>query len=401
MKTYRYQATDADGRADAGVVEAADEAGARDRLAGRGLTSVTIEPARAARARRPPPLSEREAAELLEQLQGLTLAGLPLPSGLRAAAGELESPALCATFGRLADHLDAGRGLDAALVDEAGRFPAQFRGLVTAGARAGRLADVLGELVRSGNLGRELRRRVATAVAYPALVLAVVVFLVGFVCRISSRLVEDLPQVDPFSGGRTPQGAMVMVEVVRFIATYDVWALAIAAALALVAFLAGRFALTPAAARRWLESAPLVGPLLRFAALAEFCHLAALLVEAETPLPEAIDLAGASVRDPALAESCGAVALRVAEGEPLSAALHGWPGLPAALGQLLAWGEAQDHLGPALRFAGDMFESRAEAQATFAGQFLSAILLVLILWLIGFAVAAVYLPLQIAFRMIG
>ncbi len=351
------------------------------------------------------PLSEREVTEFLEQLHAMTRSGLPLPSGLRAASSELETAELRAAFAHLADHLEGGASLDSALVAEANRFPAHLRGLVIAGVKTGRLTDVLGELVESGNLGHELRRKVWASAAYPLMILIVVIGLVFAICHLSAQAAVGVSVqsmlLDFGMPSRAAPQAVAVQAITRFIADHTVVILTGLVGSILVGYLAWRFALMPPARQRFLESIPWIGPMIRFASLAEFCHLAALLIEAETPLPEALDLAGASVRDPALAESCGRMARSVAEGRSLTSALQLWGDLPAGLGQLLAWGEEGQNLGEALRFAADMFETRAEAQATFAGQVLGASLLILILWWIGFAIAAIYLPIVDAIGGIG
>ena len=399
MTRFRYKAIDAQGRNHQGTLDAPDQAEARTQLWNRGLTPMTLEPAV---ARRTTGLSEREVTELLDQLLALTRAGSPLPGGLRAASAELESAPLRATFVRLADHLDQGRGLDAALLDEAGQFPAHLQGLILAGARTGRLGDVLGEVVQGSNLGHELRGRVRASLAYPSLVLAVVVALSVFICHISYRISSELS--DDFLrdfGVQRLTSTLVIYSITSFVTHYDVWAPPSLAVVGGLGWLLWRSLLSPARRRRILESVPLYGPLLRFVALAEFCHLTALLVEADIPLPEALNLAGGSVRDPALADTCQRIAASVADGESLTASLRGWTGLPASLGQLLAWGEDNQELAGALRFAGDMFETRAEAQATFASQVVGAVMLIFILWWVGFAIAAIYLPITSSIQLLG
>ena len=397
---FDFEATDESGLIQLGQVVAADRQSAEAQLQARGWTVLRVEAAITAPPTGNAPLTEREIISLLEQLQTLTQAGVPLPSGLRAASGELESAPLRATFADLARHLDQGRNLDAALLAEADRFPAHLQGLVRAGARSGRLADVLGEVVQASNLGYELRGRIWAALAYPAVVLFIIIGLTGVICHISSQMIESLlskdfgmnyPPLSLFSAGAT-------FALSQFIAANDIWLLIGFVLTGLVGWLGSKYLVKPAARRRFLGSLPLVGPLARFVALAEFCHLTALLVDANTPLPEAIDLAGSSVGDAALAEDCRATAQAVSAGEPFSSALQVWSGLPAGLGQLLAWGESQQSIGPALRFAGDMFEARAESQATFARQVLRASLLLLIIWFIGFALASIYLPITMAIQ---
>lgn len=401
MSRFRFQATDARGGPVAGEVKAFDRAGAEDQLAGRGLTVVALEPAVLVPRREASPLSVRDVTALLEQLQGLAAAGLPLPAGLRAAAAELEASPLRAALERLADHLDAGRPLDAALIAESNRFPAHLRGLVRAGARTGRLADVLAEVVHGSSLGAELRRRVGAALAYPALVLVVVMALTVFISHVAVRVVEGVNMGQGTGDRKTSVSVAAIFAIVRFVATYDGAIVLGLAAIAALGWAAWRFALAPATRWLLLERIPLIGPLLRFVSLAEFCHLAALLVEAETPLPEALDLAGASVRDPALGQACALVAAHVAAGQSFAAALRTWTTLPPGLGQLLAWGEDGSGLATSLRYAGDLLETRAEAQANHASQILGSLLLLLLFWWLGFAIATLYLPLNYAFQMLS
>lgn len=338
-------------------------------------------------------ISGRESVELVEQLVSLTRSGLPLPSGLRAAGEELDSRPLRATFLELAVRIDAGEGLGGALASASARFPAHLRGLVLAGARSGRLADVLGEYVRTANLAAELRRKCWSALLYPMASLAAVLGIVAFVCHIAASEVEGLIDgLNGISGPGKPAEVVVLVLVTRFIDRY--WpAFAIGAiGVAAATWASMRIAMTPARRRRFLCGMPMIGPMLRSASLAEFCRLLAMLLEAELPLPAALELAGAGIRDADVAEACGRMGRAVESGESLAGALRHWGSIPAGLGQLLGWSEAHRDLPGSLRMVGDMCEARARSQGSFAASVLSTLLVLMTFWWIGFAVAALYLP---------
>src|SRR5947209_1260960 len=111
------------------------------------MTTRDAEPSQVAAPSRAPwgaSASDMEAADFAGYLASLTRTGLPLPSGLRSLAAELP-----ARRGRplraMADELERGETTDAAMAHAAARFPAPLQGLMIAGARSGRLADVLGQ----------------------------------------------------------------------------------------------------------------------------------------------------------------------------------------------------------------------------------------------------------------
>ena len=86
MPAFRFEAIDAAGKAQKGVLDADSARGARTNLRSQGLTPLVVEPAasrtrgernqRLSLGRR---LSQREQAILTRQLASLLIAGLPLP----------------------------------------------------------------------------------------------------------------------------------------------------------------------------------------------------------------------------------------------------------------------------------------------------------------------------------
>ncbi len=405
MPTFRYTASDAQGVWRTGEAEGAGRAEVEARFRADGwivesLREADAEPVEVVEATVGGALTRREVAELVGQLEALTRSGLPLPSGLRAAGEELDSPRLRAVFLDLAARVEAGQGLDQALGSAAVRYPPHVRGLIVAGGRSGRLAEVLGEYVRAANTGEDLRRRFWRVVAYPLFALVVMTMISLFVCHLAvillDELEDDLSVYRSFWSKNSPRantGGSGLMLLARFIDHRGLGVLLLGMLAGGAAWLATRWALGPARYRGLLGSIPVFGPLLRFSALAEFCHLLSMLLEAEVPLPEALTMAGSGVRDAELAQTCARMGRLVAAGHPLSRAVVAWPKVPAGLGELFGWSETARNLPGALRMAGDMFDARARSQAAFSGNVVATLLTLLILWWVGFALAVIYLPL--------
>jgi type II secretory pathway component PulF len=395
MAKYRFNATDARGKWVSGEAEGESLEAVEAQLVAEGLGVESLVEAEGEAVGR---VSRRDSLELVEQLAGLARSGLPLPSGLRAAGAEVDSPALRAIFEDLASQVESGVGLDRAILSSRDKFPEHLRGLILAGARSGRLADVLGEYVRNANLGAELRRKFWSVVAYPALSALIVLILVIGVCKLSVKaadtILTDLNAFNSLNVKSRSSHADALVLMAHFVADRWFEGLMLAVALGVGTWVLIRSTLTPARRRRLACGIPVLGPVLRFTSMTEFCRLLAMLLEAETPLPEAFELAGQGVRDADVAEASDRMARAVAVGQPLSTAFLLWDSMPAGLGQLFRWSQGHRSLPEALRLAGDMFEARARSQSAFAANVLNTFLALFILWWVGFALATLYLPMS-------
>jgi len=125
-------------------------------------------------------LSGEETAELSEQVAELAKSGLPLAPGLRALAEELPSRRVAAVLRELAEQLDRGIPLAAAMEAQGNRFPAHLRGMLVAGVRSGRLAETFEEFVAIQRNRLEQRHRIWTILAYPLVLLAMVLGMFVF-----------------------------------------------------------------------------------------------------------------------------------------------------------------------------------------------------------------------------
>ncbi|MHB1562394.1 MAG: type II secretion system F family protein [Isosphaeraceae bacterium] len=305
-------------------------------------------------------LSGPEALELSAQIAGLARAGMPMAPSLSALAEELPRGRLKRSLRDLARDLEAGRALPEAVEGQEDRIPPHLRGLMLAGIRSGRLGEVLGEFAGFAAVGVELRRRLWLKLAYPVvtliLTLAVFAFAGVFVLpQLQSLLFEfqvPLPEVSP--------------AIMRFIAaTAPLWPGLAALALAFTAAgLAARWLLPPATTRAIASGIPLVGGVWRWTALAEFCHLLAILIDHRLPMPEALRLAGAGVQHNRLASVAQGMAEDVESGQDLGAAAARRRELPRGLGRLLRWGEDHDALPQVLHMAGELFAAQASARAS-------------------------------------
>jgi type II secretory pathway component PulF len=347
-------------------------------------------------------LSADESERLSRHVAGVSASGLPLGPGLRALAEESPRGAFRSALIDLAAALERGVPLDRAVESEAGRIPPHLRGLIRAGVRTGDLGDILGRFSAVSRVGSDLRRTFWSGLIYPILAVGVTA---GLFILVDALVVDRYRLLFSDFGVELPAMTRLLLalsSIVRaltpiLLATF----LALVLAWAVVGMVASRSARDGLVART-----PVVGTLWRFTAWAEFCHLLAMLVEANVPLPEALRLTGEAVEDRNVERACLAMARGVEQGAPLSVAMAGEaPGadpeglrairrsMPAGLPRLLRWAEDRAALAEVLNVAGETFQARSRAEVTFGGAaaaFLAATAVIAGLFIV---VVGMFLPL--------
>ncbi|MGO8691356.1 MAG: type II secretion system F family protein [Thermoguttaceae bacterium] len=351
-------------------------------------------------------LSADEVAELAARIAALTKAGMPLGEGLRAAADELPPGRLSRAVRRLAERFDAGDDLAAALGATAGlsssageppratlldkpavapvRLPAHLVGLMLAGARTGRLAEVLEEFVALEQGRAEIRRRIRRELAYP---LVLLVMLAGVTVIARLFIVDDIANIVATLGMRTPAITQLFLVLVGPAA----WIMSALALVGVAMFVASGWTAGPVWLARLVEEVPLLGPLLRFGRLSGWSRLLAVLLEHQVPLPDALRLA-AGACDASLAQGCREAAEDVEAGRPLAESLAARPQFPTSLIPLVRWGQQTPALADAFRAAADVFGRLAAFQGAMVETLLQPILLLVIAAFVSIFAAAILVP---------
>jgi type II secretory pathway component PulF len=331
-------------------------------------------------------LSTDEVHELAGRMAQLTRAGLPLGPGLRALAEELSGQRLPRLLHDLADRLDAGDDIAQAFESHGRSLPMHLRGLILAGVRSGRLAEVLDEFVVLQGRQSELRRRVWLSLAYPFVLLGLMAVLAGFV---NGVLTPQFAKLFSDFNFRLPILTVFLLHESRPILWFFVGLVALSVAVPLLIWL------IPGV--RWirpvLHHVPMVGPLLRWSHLARFARLMGLLLEQQVALPDALRVTADGLRDAYLAQGCRCVADDVEKGRALAESMASRRRFSVSLIPVIEWGWRMSALPDAFRAGAEMFESRVRCQAILLEAMALPIMFVVVIVFVGLLIAALLLPL--------
>jgi len=373
-------------------------------------------------------LSAEETNRLTEQIAGVAQSGLPLGPGLRALGEEMAAGGFRNSLVELADAIDGGSPLSTALGLQQVRIPPHVRGLVLGGLRTGKLGDVLGRFSSYARVGSELKRGLWLGIAYPLFTIALAFTLMVLVDLV---LVSQFEVVFRDFGIPLPKLTIALIHMSHAVRVG--WpALLAFLGIAVVFYVILRLAVPTPLRNSIICRLPVIGPLWRYTSWAEFCHLLAILLESEIPMPEALLLTGQGVQDEDIDRACRAMARDVESGHSIADAMTGQVlvvepsgpfdhlgrkddspeaptmenlisaregaaairrAMPSSLARLLKWAENHRAIAEILHMAGEMFEARSRAQAAFAGTVMGVLAVVGVIVGIFIVVVGLFLPL--------
>ncbi len=165
---------------------------ARATLRRRGVPNAVVRAAKHRGGGRKPAAAEVQLFS--QQLAAMLGAGVPLASSLATLARHSPRPALQVMLGAVHNEVRAGVALSAALEKYPATFSPLYLSLVRAGELAGALAQTLDNLAVYLRKSIALRKKIKSALAYPAVVVTVAVTVVALM------MVFVIPQFEAMFG---------------------------------------------------------------------------------------------------------------------------------------------------------------------------------------------------------
>jgi general secretion pathway protein F len=398
MPAYAFEALDAEGATQKGVIEADTARAARGLLRGRALVPLEVRPvasgdaagsgAAAAPFRRAV-FSATGLAIWTRQLAGLVGSGLTLERALTALADEAENVQMHHLLAALRAEVNAGSSFAKALA----RFPREFSeiyiAVVGAGEQSGHLGAVLERLADDLEERQALNAKLLAATLYPAIVTAAAIVIV---LLLMTYVVPQVASVFAGTKRALPTLTVIMLALSAFVRS---WGVAVLVALA-AGIVMLRLSLRNEGFRQrfdagWLNL-PLVGRLSRGYNAARFAGTLAMLAGAGVPILKALQAAAETLGNRAMrADALDALVL-VREGAPLASALGQKKRFPGLLSMFARLGEQTGQLHLMLQRAATQLSAEVQRRALQMATLLEPLLIVGMGLVVMLIVLAVLLP---------
>ncbi len=393
MRTYIYIAIDSRGERLSGEIEASDPDAVVSQLTARGLRIESVQPLPpreppSADRPRPVGLSAAETREVGGHISEIISAGVPLEGGLAAIADEFPWGRVRRSLQGIVRDLEAGNDLESVLARHrsAGYLPA----LVRAGQRSGRTGEILDNFITGSQIVSDLRQVLWTALAYPLILL---VALVPLMLLVLLKVVPQFGELFASMEVQIPLLTRVLLAAADFLKQDGVWIVLVILGAVVALAVMIRAILGRVAVRRLMCRIPVIGPLLRWLALARFSPLLSALIEARVPLDAALLLAGDASGDAEIEDDCRVLAASLRAGNSLQAAAQETGRFPASFMQALTWERRQEGLPEVLRSMADMYAGRARAFVMLIAVVLPPVVVLFVAGTVGGAMVLMFVPL--------
>ncbi len=349
----------------------------------------------AARGRLRIPVLRREKLSPLDflvfnqQLATLLRAGIPVLQSLELLQRSQTSPYFREVLARVLDDVKSGVALSDSFATQSGLFPRLYSATLLAGERSGDLVSVLERYITYQQMMDVVRRRVMTALTYPAVLLALAF---GLVIILMTYVIPRFAEFYVGFGGELPMATKIVMGLANGIKSNLVY---IVPSLVLVVIAVRRWVKTDSgrlAINRLQLKIPFIGKVFHLFALSQFVRSLATLLAGGTPLVNSLEVATSTVTNMAVCTPLGRVAPRVREGQALWSSLqatHLFPELSLAMVQV---GEATGALDAMLSNVSRFYDESIEVRLSQIVSLIEPLVLVLMGGIIAGLLMSVYLP---------
>lgn len=395
MLTYNYTARDpATGQKVKSTVQADSEAAAAKLIKGEGLAPVDINqadvPTFGLLAKFQNRITTKEKIVFSRQMSTLINAGLPLVQSLRSVNDQTQNKAFKVVINQVIADVEGGAALSAALSKHPTVFNNIYINLIAAGEVSGTLDKALERIAFQQEKDAEIISKIRGAMAYPAIVILVMIGVVGFM------IVKVLPQVESIykdiPGVKLPLLTQVLLAISHFTIKYW-WAVVLI--MLFMAFAVTRYARTGPGKDiidMWKMKAWPIGPLFMKVYMARIARTGTTLVSSGVPLIQMLEIVSQSVNNVHIERSINKAIEKVKGGKSLADSIEGDPNFLPLLPNMLRIGEQSGSLEDMMAKTADYYEKEVDNQIKTISTIIEPLLMVILGVVAFIVVAAVLLP---------
>ena len=393
MPVFKFSGKNRSGAAQKGEIEAADLNAAASLLRRQGILGATVKAkSKDFEFKIPgmrPTVKEKDLVTFTRQFATMIDAGLPLVQCLEILGSQSDNKTFATVINKVRTDVEGGATFAEALRKHPKAFPDLYVNMVAAGEAGGILDTILNRLAAYIEKSMALKKKVKSAMVYPAVVIVVavgVVFLMLiFVIPTFEKMFQDF-------GGTLPGITQSVIDLSKFLQSY--WWVVIGGIVGTVVMLK-RYRRSKAGERQTDAMAlklPVFGPIIRKVSVAKFTRTLGTLISSGVPILDGLDIVARTAGNRVIEEAILKTRQAISEGKTIAEPLGQTKVFPPMVVQMIGVGESAGALDTMLNKIADFYDEEVDTAVGALSSMLEPLIMVFLGFALGYIVIAMYLP---------
>ncbi|WDT76620.1 MAG: type II secretion system F family protein [Candidatus Manganitrophus sp.] len=334
-------------------------------------------------------VSDKDIVIFTRQFATMIDAGLPLVQCLEILSAQCENPVLAKAVGEVRGDVEGGSTYADALRKHPKVFDDLYVNMVAAGEAGGILDTILNRLAKHIEKSMKLKKQIKSAMVYPSTIMGVagivIVVLLVFVIPIFAQMFTDF-------GGTLPALTQFVIDISYFMKSNI---LIIVGGVGSAVFGFKKYYRTPNGRKTVDKLAlklPVLGDLIRKAAVAKFTRTLGTLIASGVPILEGLGIVAKTAGNKVIEQALMNARQSISEGKTISDPLGKEKVFPPMVVQMIAVGETTGALDAMLSKIADFYDDEVDSAVGALTSLLEPMLMVFLGITIGTIVIAMYLP---------
>ena len=391
MPSFAYVAREtATGREIRNSLEAATEQAAISALLNRNLLVVSIQEKVGRKGKTAGgKVALQDLVIFTRQLATMIDAGLAMVQCLQALADQTQNKVMRDVIKDVCTRVESGDSFSEALSKHPKVFNRLFVSMVSAGEKGGLLAEILSRLATYLENTARLRKKVKSAMMYPAIVTIVAIGITTFLLI---KVIPVFGEVYQGFGAKLPGPTQFLINLSHFVSS---WFILIFLAMGGLTYAWLYYIKTPAGRAFWDAQRiklPIFGPIAHKICLARFSRTFSSLIRSGVPILEVLQIVTQTVGNVVMERAIKTASSDIERGESISVAIGKHPVFPNMLIRMCSAGEQTGKMDAMLERIADFLDDEIETTLSGLTSMIEPILIVFLGVVVGGMVICMFLP---------
>ncbi|NRA27847.1 MAG: type II secretion system F family protein [Opitutales bacterium] len=405
MPSFQYTAIDKAGKQKSGKIQAASDTEARAKISSQGLmvTKVFADTKQAKKQHVKerkggggginfgPVISEEGITVFTRQIATLLNSGLPLVRALEVMIRQEDNPRFKQVLVSLSETVQSGSNLSDGLVQHPKIFDKLFVNMVRAGEAGGVLEVVLSRLATFQEKALKTKKKIKSAMVYPAVVITVAV---GIVVLLMIVVVPSFQGIfdSMLKGAPLPWLTQFVVDISNFLKENIIAFILLVGGGIFGLSYAGQVQVGKAVIDSLSLKLPKIGDLATKAVISRFTRTFGTLMSSGVPILEALNITREIVGNGIYEKAIDRIHNAVRDGEQLSVQMDRESVFPTMVTSMVDVGEETGDLAEMLNRIADNYDKDLDNAVDAVTSIIEPIMIVFLAVVVGFIVIALFLP---------